>query len=105
MKVARFNTGARLILVRGLLEGPLGRARPRLALDTGSEHTLIVPEILDELGYGEEKRSRASSLRLAANQGTSFVLRSSVVSAIKPGTFASTRTTYRKGSASTASSA
>ena len=37
-------------MVRAFAEGPVGKAYPRLLLDTGSAYTLISQEILESIG-------------------------------------------------------
>ena len=51
MKVTSFAPLGDLIIVQAMVWGPRGHADLRLALDTGSAHTLILPEIMDELGF------------------------------------------------------
>ncbi|HUH05978.1 MAG TPA: hypothetical protein VML75_28505 [Kofleriaceae bacterium] len=53
MKVTRFDTARDLIIVPGRVWSPRGDAMAelRLVLDTGAAETIIVPELLDELGY------------------------------------------------------
>ena len=51
MTSIRFDPTANLIVVRARILGPLGEVVLKLALDTGATDTLIVPYILDELGY------------------------------------------------------
>ena len=47
----KFDPSLNLIIVEGVVTGPLGQRRIDLALDTGSTETLLSPEILDHLGY------------------------------------------------------
>jgi predicted aspartyl protease len=47
----RFDIRRSLICVDGFLEGPRRNARLRLVLDTGASTTLIVPGVIDGLGY------------------------------------------------------
>ena len=53
MKVTRFDPDGDLILVNGRIRGPRSpRWRPlRLVLDTGAAETIVIPEVIDELGY------------------------------------------------------
>jgi predicted aspartyl protease len=47
----RFRPNANLILITARIWGPLGETGLRFALDTGATETLVVPDILDGLGY------------------------------------------------------
>lgn len=52
MKVTKFDTKRDLIFVTGLVRSVYGESVPlRFVVDTGAAMTVIVPEILDELGY------------------------------------------------------
>src|SRR6185436_12150348 len=46
-----FDPSAKMIIVRAVLWGPDGEAPLSLVLDTGSWQTLIVPDIMDDLGF------------------------------------------------------
>ena len=46
-----FRPDRKLILLRAQLWGPLRAANLRMAFDPGATVTLIVPGVLDELGY------------------------------------------------------
>lgn len=52
--MVRFDPKSRLILVRGILFGPLGRVNLRLALDTGATRTTIDPVRLELVGLVPE---------------------------------------------------
>jgi hypothetical protein len=61
-----------LIIVWAALEGPLGARDVKLVLDTGAAMTLILPEVLDELGYSArdgEEISRISTANEAPELG------------------------------------
>ena len=53
MKESRFDPAGDLMIVHARLWGPRGGAPYllRLAIDTGATHSLVLPEIIDELGY------------------------------------------------------
>lgn len=51
MKATSFAPLRDLIIVEARVWGPLDHADLYLALDTGSAHTVIVPDIMDELGF------------------------------------------------------
>jgi predicted aspartyl protease len=50
-RATRFETDANLILVTATIAGPRGEAELRLAIDTGATETIIVPGVIEELGY------------------------------------------------------
>jgi predicted aspartyl protease len=54
-----------IIVVWARLEGPLGSRKVRLALDTGAAMTLILPDVLDDLGYGARDGDRITSISTA----------------------------------------
>ena len=61
-----------LIIIWGALEGPMGARDVKLILDTGAAMTLILPEVLDELGYSArdgEDISRISTANEAPELG------------------------------------
>lgn len=61
-----------LIIIWGTLEGPLGARDVKLILDTGAAMTLILPEVLDDLGYSArdgENISRISTANEAPELG------------------------------------
>jgi hypothetical protein len=76
VKVTRFDTARDLIIVPGRVWNPNSNdpLDLRLVLDTGAAETIVVPELLDELGYsarehgdpalnrtGVDERARLSS--------------------------------------------
>lgn len=50
MKSYRLERHGRLLMLKAFLEGPEGKAYPRLLLDTGSAYTIISQEILENIG-------------------------------------------------------
>lgn len=68
--MVRFDTKSRLILVRAIVFGPLGRANLRLAVDTGASRTTIDPIRLEAVGLAASssethKFTTASGIELA----------------------------------------
>jgi len=59
----RDNQG--IIIVWGRLEGPMGSREVQLALDTGAAMTLVLPGILDELGYSARDGDGITSISTA----------------------------------------
>src|SRR6185436_8334408 len=54
-----------IIIVWGRLDGPLGSRKVRLALDTGAAMTLVLPEVLDDLGYSARDGDKITSISTA----------------------------------------
>ena len=75
MKVTRFDRSRELIFVRGHVWGPHGPRMPlRLALDTAASHTIIVPEIIDELGYSPRQGVAVTSVRSAVGKEPGYLI-------------------------------
>jgi predicted aspartyl protease len=51
MKTTSFTPFLDLIIVEARIWGPHGHKALDLAVDTGSSHTVILPRVLDELGF------------------------------------------------------
>lgn len=51
MKTISFSPFRDLIIVEAKVWGPRRHTDLRLALDTGSAHTVILPDIMDDLGF------------------------------------------------------
>jgi predicted aspartyl protease len=64
-----------LILVRGAIEGPRGTAALRLVLDTGASQTVVVPEILDTIGYSPRHGGVTSTTSTAIGRERGYTLR------------------------------
>ena len=76
MRVTRFNRGKDLIFVDGRIWGPSGRIeRLRLVLDTGAALTVVVPEILDQLGYSPRDAERITTMRSAVGEEAGYLTR------------------------------
>jgi predicted aspartyl protease len=77
MKVTRFEPEDDLIIVDGTLWGPLDpKGRPlRLVLDTGAAETIIVPHVLDELGYNPRQGEAISVMRSAVGREEGYLIR------------------------------
>ena len=52
MKVYKIEKSGNLLFVRAFIEGPSGKAYPKILLDTGSAFTIISQEILESIGCG-----------------------------------------------------
>lgn len=77
MKVTSFDTSRDLIFVRGHVWSPRGQAIPlRLVLDTGAAETIVIPELLDELGYSaREHGEQLAVTRSVAAREEGYMLR------------------------------
>lgn len=76
MKVTRFDPSADLIKVRGFLWNAQGlRHEVRLAVDTAASETLIVPEVLDALGYSARQGEATTVVRSAVSDETGYLIR------------------------------
>lgn len=75
MKVTRFDPDEPLIIVQARLSGPLRSSVVRLAVDTGSDQTLIVPEALDDVGYSAREGEAITVIRSALGREPGFLLR------------------------------
>lgn len=76
MKVTRFDPKGRLLVVGGTLWGPRGAtASLRLAVDTGSTETILMPEILDEIGYSPRQGEAITAIRSVVGVERGYLLR------------------------------
>ena len=63
-------------MVGGRVWGTYGRPAPlRLVVDTGAAETIIVPEVLDELGYSARQAERRTVLRSAVGREEGYLIR------------------------------
>ena len=51
MKTTPFDATQNLVIVEARVVGPRGDARVDLVLDTGASRTILVPDVVDRLGY------------------------------------------------------
>lgn len=76
MKVTRFDRSRDLIIVAGRVFGRHGPPAPlRLVLDTGAAETIIVPEVLDELGYSPLQGEAITVMRSAVGREEGYLIR------------------------------
>jgi predicted aspartyl protease len=77
MKVTCFAPEKDLIVVKGSVQGPLHpRGRPlRLVVDTGAAETIIVPDLVDEIGYNPRQGEAITTMRSAVGQEPGCLLR------------------------------
>lgn len=70
-----FDPDAELIVVNATIRGPRGSTVARMAIDTGSAATVIVPDVLDEIGYSARDGSARTSVTTAVGQEHGFLLK------------------------------
>jgi predicted aspartyl protease len=77
MKVTRFDPRGELIFVDGKLWSPRGEVQRqvRLVLDTGAAETIVVPEVLDELGYSPRDGEQITVMRSAVGREQGYLTR------------------------------
>jgi hypothetical protein len=77
MKVTRFDPNDDLIIVEGRVWGSRPqRSRPiRLVPDTGAAETIIIPEVLDELGYSALGGEARTVMRSAVGHEEGYLIR------------------------------
>jgi predicted aspartyl protease len=76
VKVTRFDRTRELIIVGGRVWGAHGAPAPlRLAFDTAAAETIIVPEVLDELGYSARQGDAITVLRSAVGREEGYLIR------------------------------
>jgi predicted aspartyl protease len=77
VKVTRFDPRRDLIMLEGHVWGPRKDTERllRLVLDTGAAETVIVPEILDELGYNPRHGEAITVMRSAVGREEGYMIR------------------------------
>lgn len=76
MKVTRFDRARDLIVVHGRVWGPHGHtAVLKLVLDTGAAETIILPSVLDELGYSPRDGEARTVIRSAVGREEGYLIR------------------------------
>ena len=82
MKVTRFDPADTLIIVTAWIHGPRGAKPVSLAFDTAATQTHIIPEILDDIGYGPRDGERVTSITSAIGEEPGYMMRVSKFSAL-----------------------
>ena len=75
MKVTRFDASEDLIVVPGFVWGPHGKDEVRLAIDTAASETLVIPEVVDGLGYSPRQGEAPTRIRSAVAEEPGYLLR------------------------------
>lgn len=82
MKVTRFDPNASLIIVNAMVWGPRGHKGLTLALDTAATQTHIIPDALDDVGYGPRDGDRVTSITSAIGEEAGYMMKVSKFSAL-----------------------
>jgi len=70
-----FDPDAELIVVNATIRGPRGSTVARMPIDTGSAATVIVPDVLDEIGYSARDGTARTSVTTAVGKEHGFLLK------------------------------
>ena len=83
MIVTHFDPAHELILVWTQIGAAHGRSRRvRMAVDTGSSETLVVPDVTDELGYGAHAGEAITVIRSVVGREQGYMMRVATFSAL-----------------------
>lgn len=82
MKTTAFTPFRDLIIVEAELWGPLDHAVLHLALDTGSTHTVVLPEIMDDLGFNPSYGENITNVYSAIGKEQGYMIRAPQFSAL-----------------------
>jgi predicted aspartyl protease len=77
-----FDPSRNLIIVEGEISGPLGDTPLRLVLDTGAAASLVVPDIVDALGYSPRDAEVVTGVCSAVGKEQGYILRVARFSAL-----------------------
>lgn len=77
MTVVNFDPARDLIYVPGLVWSPRANAQrePNLVLDTGAAETVVIPEVLDEMGYSPRDGEQITTMRSAVGREHGYLTR------------------------------
>jgi hypothetical protein len=84
-----FDPEAELIIVNATIWGPRGSIPARMAIDTGSAATVLIPDVVDELGYSARDGMTRTSVTTAIGKEHGYLLKVSQLEAL-----GFTRTTF-----------
>ena len=74
MKVTRFDPADTLIIVGARIWGPVGEKQVSLALDTAATQVHVIPDALDEIGYGPRHGDRITSITSAIGEEPGYMM-------------------------------
>jgi predicted aspartyl protease len=76
MKVTRFDPSGDSIVVPGRVWGPRGEGpHLNLVIDTGAAETIVIPDVLDQLGYSAREGDQITVLRSAVGREQGYLIR------------------------------
>jgi len=76
VRITRFDPTSDLIIVPGQIWGPRGEGpRLDLVLDTGAAETVVIPEVLDALGYSAREGDAITVMRSAVGCEQGYLIR------------------------------
>ncbi len=75
MTATRFDRARDLIVVEAVVVGPLWPVLLALAIDTGSTETVVMPWVVDELGYSPRDGKQITRVRSAIGDEHGYTLR------------------------------
>lgn len=82
MTTTEFDPSGILIVVKAHVWGPLRDAELNLVLDTGSMHTVILPEIMDELGFNPRDGTVITGVYSAVGKEQGYLIKAPRFSAL-----------------------
>jgi len=75
VKITHFHPADDLIIVPGRVWGPRGEGpRLNLVVDTGAAETVLIPDVLDELGYSARKGDQITVMRSAVGREQGYMI-------------------------------
>lgn len=77
-----FNAAGQLVVVEGNVAGPRGDMPVRLVVDTGSSETLLLPDVIDHLGYSPRDAEIVTGVYSALGKEQGYILRVDCFSAL-----------------------
>ena len=77
-----FDPACDLIIVEALICGPRRAIPARLVVDTGAGATTLVPDMLDQIGYGARDGQGTTSVSTAIGKEHGYTLRLSQFTAL-----------------------
>ena len=77
-----FDPEADLIVVNATIWGPRGSIPARMAIDTGSAATVLIPDVVDELGYSARDGMTRTSVTTAIGKEHGYLLKVSQLDAL-----------------------
>jgi len=74
VKVTRFDPTDVLIIVTARIWGPRGDKQRSLAFDTAATQTHVIPEFLEQIGYGPQHGDRFTSVTSAIGDEPGYMM-------------------------------